>query len=82
MPDQLPISADQDAVSEANRQLVETWASAQGSVLTRKSNRHQGGRLLDRLGVPLAAAAIADLQAFVVGLGDMAPATISLAVQP
>jgi hypothetical protein len=64
----------------ADRQLVDTWAAAQGSPLTRKSYRHQGGRLLARLAKPLAQADVADLQAYVAGLGDLAPATIGLAV--
>ena len=75
-----PITVDRPAGNEADRLLIETWAAAQGSPLTRKSYRHQGGRLLDRIGKPLAAVAVADLQAFVAGLGDLAPATIGLAV--
>ena len=63
----------------ADRALVATWAAAQSSRLTRKSYQHQGARLLAHLGKPLAEATIADLQAFVAGLGDLAPATIGLA---
>ena len=65
---------------DADRQLVETWAATQGSPRTRASYRHQGARLLERLGKPLGDATIADLQAYVAGLGDLAPATVGLAV--
>ena len=65
---------------DADRRLVETWAAGPASPRTRASYRHQGGRLLARLGVPLAKANVADLQAYVAGLGDLAPATVGLAV--
>lgn len=63
-----------------DHQLVETWAARQASPLTRISYRHQGKRLLARLGVPLAEATVADLQRYVASLGDLAPSTIGLAV--
>ena len=65
MPDPLQVPVEQDSASKADQQLVDTWAAAQGSALTRKSYRHQGGRLLARLGKPLAVATLADLQGFV-----------------
>ena len=64
----------------ADHQLVETWAARQASPLTRSSYRHQGKRLLARLGVPLAEATAADLQGYIASLGNLAPATIGLAV--
>ena len=67
-------------VPEADRRLVETWAAGQASARTRISYRHQGLRLLSHLGKPMAEATIADLQDYISGLGDLAPATIGLAV--
>ena len=64
----------------ADHQLVETWAARQASPLTRISYHHQGKRLLARLDVSLAEATVADLQRYVASLGDLAPATIGLAV--
>lgn len=75
-----PESEPAPAGNEADRRLVETWVAGQASPRTRSSYRHQGGRLLERLGKPLADATVADLQAYVAGLGDLAPATIGLAV--
>ncbi len=60
--------------------LVGTWAASQGSELTRSSYRHQGARLLERIGKPLADVMVADLQVYVSSLGDLAPASIGLAV--
>ena len=63
-----------------DRRLVETWAASQVSPRTRTAYRYEGTRLLDRLGMPLASATVADLQAYIIGLGDLAPATVGLAV--
>ncbi|MGI3903066.1 MAG: tyrosine-type recombinase/integrase [Janthinobacterium lividum] len=63
-----------------DRLLVETWAAGQASPRTRISYRHQGVRLLGHLGKPMAEVTVADLQAYISSLGDLAPATIGLAV--
>ena len=64
----------------SDQRLVDTWAASQVSPRTRTAYRQQGARLLARLGKPLAEATVADLQAYVAGLGGLAPATIGLAV--
>ncbi len=74
------LAAAPTPASEADRRLVETWAAGQAAALTRASYRHQGGRLLARLGRTLADATVQDLQGYIAGLGDLAPATIGLAV--
>ena len=70
------------AGSEADRQIVETWTSAQDSALTRGSYRHQSGRLLDQIDEPLAAVTVADLQAFVAGLATWRRLPSGLLGQP
>lgn len=75
-----PPAINEPAGTEADRRLVETWAAGQMSARTRTSYRHQGARLLAGLGKPLAETTVADLQGYIAGLGDLAPATIGLAV--
>ncbi len=60
--------------------LVSTWAASQQSPRTRTAYAYEGTRLLSRLGKPLADATVADVQNYIAGLGNLAPATIGLAV--
>ncbi len=64
----------------ADHRLVETWVASQVSPRTRTAYRQQGRRLLARVGRPLAEATVEDLQGYIAGLGNLAPATIGLAV--
>ena len=66
--------------ASADLRLVETWAASQVSPRTRTAYRYEGRRLVTRLPGSLASASVADLQGYVAGLGDLAPATIGLAV--
>lgn len=74
-----PIVQQRGGTAEDHK-LVETWAASKPSDRTRKAYQQQGARLLARLGKSLAEVTIADLQAYIAGLGDMAPASIGLAV--
>ena len=72
--------SDSSCTPEADQRLVATWAAAQVSPRTREAYAHQGRRLLARVGKPLGALTIADLQTYISGLADLAPASIGLAV--
>ena len=86
MPDSPPAAAElwpspwgappaDPPVSTDDARVVETWAARSASVHTRRKYRATAARFLDHLGRPLAAATLADLQAYLATLDGKAPAT-------